>query len=64
MEKGLVKMKNFTSSKNSFGYVYLLTPSGITEKAAIAHRLPQREMDEYRALKMEIESLKSEWNIP
>jgi EPS-associated MarR family transcriptional regulator len=56
MEKGLVKMKNFATSKNKFGYVYVLTPKGISEKAAITHRFLQRKMDEYEALKAEIES--------
>ncbi len=35
MKKGLVKMKNFTDSKNKFGYIYVLTQTGMTEKAAI-----------------------------
>lgn len=60
MEKGLVKMKNFANSKNKFGYVYVLTPTGMAEKAAIAHRFLQRKMDEYEALKAEIEALKLE----
>jgi EPS-associated MarR family transcriptional regulator len=60
MEKGLVKMKNFAKSKNKFGYVYVLTPSGVAEKAAVTHRFLQRKMDEYEALKAEIEILKSE----
>jgi len=60
MEKGLVKMKNFANSKNKFGYVYVLTPTGMAEKAAITHRFLQRKMDEYEALKAEIEALKSE----
>ena len=60
MEKGLVKMKNFADSKNKFGYVYVLTPSGMTEKAAITHRFLKRKMEEYEALKAEIEALKSE----
>ena len=54
MEKGLVKMKNFAHSKNKFGYVYVLTPSGIAEKATITHRFLQRKMNEYEALKAEI----------
>ena len=29
MDKGLVKMKNFAQSKNKFGYIYILTPTGI-----------------------------------
>jgi EPS-associated MarR family transcriptional regulator len=57
MEKGLVKMKNFTYSKNKFGYVYVLTPSGIAEKAAITRRFLQRKIAEYEALRLEIEAL-------
>jgi len=62
MEKGLVKMKNFANSKNKFGYVYVLTPTGMAEKAAITHCFLQRKMDEYEALKAEIEALRSEVN--
>ncbi len=60
MEKGLVKMKNFAKSKNKFGYVYVLTTVGMAEKAAITHRFMQRKVDEYEALKAEIEALKCE----
>jgi EPS-associated MarR family transcriptional regulator len=62
MEKGLVKMKNFANSKNKFGYVYVLTPTGMAEKAVITHRFLLRKMDEYEALKAEIEELRSEVN--
>lgn len=60
MEKGMVKMKNFANSKNKFGYVYVLTPAGMAEKAAIAHRFLQRKMGEYDALKVEIDALRGE----
>jgi EPS-associated MarR family transcriptional regulator len=60
MEKGMVKMKNFATSKNKFGYVYVLTPTGIAVKADITHRFLQRKMEEYEALKAEIEALKAE----
>nr|WP_196782550.1 MarR family EPS-associated transcriptional regulator [Chromobacterium paludis] len=60
MEKGLVKMKNFAHSKNKFGYIYVLTPSGIAEKTALAQQFLQRKMDEYEALRFEIEALKLE----
>jgi EPS-associated MarR family transcriptional regulator len=58
--KGLVKMTNFANSKNKFGYVYVLTPSGMAEKATITHRFMQRKMQEYEALRAEIETLKTE----
>jgi EPS-associated MarR family transcriptional regulator len=62
MEKGMVKMKNFATSKNKFGYVYVITPTGMAEKAAITHRFLQRKMDEFEALKAEIEALRSEFD--
>ena len=60
MEKGMVKMKNFSASKNKFGYIYVLTPTGMAEKAAITQRFLQRKMDEYVALKAEIEDLQAQ----
>ena len=60
MEKGLVKMQNFTHSKNKFGYVYVLTPRGIAEKAKLTSNFLKRKMEEYEALKAEIEALKLE----
>ncbi len=60
VDKGWVKMKNFAYSKNKFGYIYVLTPSGLAEKALITQRFLQRKMDEYEQLKAEIEALKSE----
>ncbi len=64
IEKGLVKMKNFANSKNKFGYVYVLTPTGLAERAAITQRFLQRKMDEYEALRAEIEALRSEVEKP
>jgi EPS-associated MarR family transcriptional regulator len=60
IDKGWVKVHNFSESKNKFGYVYLLTPSGIAEKAALAGRFLQRKLLEYEAMRAEIESLRGE----
>ena len=57
MSKGLVKMKNFTNSRNRFDYINALTPSGLAEKATITHRFLQKKQREYEALKAEIEKL-------
>ena len=59
-DKGLVKMVNFANSKNKFGYIYVLTPTGLAEKAALTSRFLKRKMKEYDALKAEIETLQSE----
>ena len=47
IEKGWVKVHNFNESKNKFGYVYVLTPSGVAEKASLAGRFLQRKLKEY-----------------
>ena len=60
IDKGLVKMGNFHKSKNKFKYVYLLTPQGIAEKVALTSRFLKRKMEEYEALKAEIESLRQD----
>jgi EPS-associated MarR family transcriptional regulator len=60
IDKGWVKVHNFSESKNKFGYVYLLTPTGITEKAALTVRFLQRKLREYEEMREEIDSLKSE----
>lgn len=59
-EKGLVKMQNFANSKNKFGYVYVLTPTGIAEKAQLTGAFLRRKMKEYEMLKAEIETLRQE----
>ena len=53
-------MGNFQNSKNKFKYVYLLTQQGITEMVALTSRFLKRKMEEYDALKVEIEALKAE----
>jgi EPS-associated MarR family transcriptional regulator len=60
INKGLVKMQNFSNSKNKFKYVYLLTPMGISEKVALTTRFLNRKLEEYEALKLEIKALKFE----
>lgn len=60
IEKGLVKVHNFNRSKNKFGYVYLLTPQGVSEKALLTGRFLKRKLAEYEALRAEIEVLSVE----
>ena len=60
MDKGLVKLENFQNSQHKFKYVYVLTPAGIAQKMAMTGRFLKRKMEEYEALKAEIDALKSE----
>lgn len=60
MDKGLIKLGNFTASKDKRRYAYILTPKGIAEKAAVTRRFLARKMEEYESLKAEIDALSLE----
>ncbi|MFL2765837.1 MAG: MarR family EPS-associated transcriptional regulator [Paracoccaceae bacterium] len=60
VEKGFVKLKNFTKSKTKAKYIYELTPHGIREKAALTVSFLERKRQEYDDLKLEIEHLENE----
>ncbi len=62
VEKGLVKMQNFSQSKNKLRYAYLLTPAGVAEKSKMTAEFLRRKVAEYEALQAEIETLKAEMN--
>ena len=57
---GWVKLENFQKSDNKWGYAYLLTPSGVAEKAAITLRFLNRKKQEYNDLQLEIARLQEE----
>ena len=60
VEKGLIKIGNFTAAQDKRRYAYILTPKGIAEKAAITKRFLERKIQEYDALKAEIVELQDE----
>ncbi len=64
VEKGWLKMQNFSKSTNKLGYAYILTPIGIAEKAALTGRFLKRKMQEYEDLKAEIEALQMDMVKP
>ncbi len=57
VKKGFVKMDRFRSSANKTAYMYILTPRGLEEKARVTSRLLHRKMEEFTAIKKEIEKL-------
>ena len=63
VDKGWVKVQNFGNSKNKFGYMYILTPRGLAEKAALTSRFLARKMQEYEALREEIATLTAEHRL-
>jgi EPS-associated MarR family transcriptional regulator len=62
VEKGLVKARNFRNNKNKKGYIYLLTPAGLEEKARMTVAFLKYKTLEYERLSKEIEDLRQEAN--
>jgi EPS-associated MarR family transcriptional regulator len=60
IEKGWVKANNFRNSEQKAAYAYLLTPSGIEEKARITVRFLKQRMQDYEQIKREIAELEAE----
>lgn len=54
-DKGLIKINNFQKNPNKLGYVYMLTPKGITQKTKLTLDFMKRKMNEYDELKSEID---------
>ena len=59
-EKGWIKLTNFSRSSNKFGYMYLLTPQGIEQKASLTLSFLKIKIEEFEILKDEISALKLE----
>ena len=60
VEKGWIKLTNFSHNSNKLGYVYLLTPHGIEQKAKLTILFLKIKMKEYETLKDEINKLKQD----
>ena len=60
VEKGLVKLSNFSRNPNKVGYIYLLTPAGIEEKTRLTFAFLKIKLEEYKMLKDEINKLKQD----
>ena len=59
-EKGWVKLTNFSHSSNKLGYMYLLTPIGIEQKARLTILFLKQKIEEFEILRDEITELKIE----
>lgn len=57
---GWVELCRFRRSNNKMGYMYILTPAGISEKSEITRRFLERKRSEYARLEVEIKSLEME----
>lgn len=60
VEKGFVKMQNFSRSKSKLRYAYLLTPAGVAAKSKMTAEFLSRKVAEYESLQAEINVLEQE----
>ena len=60
IEKGWVKLTNFSHNPNKVGYAYLLTAKGIEEKTKLTYVFLKIKMEEYEMLKEEISILQQD----
>ena len=60
IDRGFIKARNFRNSENKRAYLYVLTPRGIEEKSRISVSFLRHKMEEFEALRSEIEELQAE----
>jgi len=58
IDKGMLKASRFRTERNKARYVYILTPHGLAEKAALTAGFLRRKTAEFEALKAELEALR------
>ena len=60
IDKGWVKARNFQRSPDKTGYAYILTQTGLENKARVTARFLRHKIAEYEKLQTEIETLRRE----
>ena len=60
IEKGWVKLTNFSRSPAKSKYIYLLTANGLDQKARLTYAFLKIKIKEYEELKQEISLLKKD----
>ena len=60
IEKGWIKLSNFSHNPNKVNYIYLLTPKGIEQKGRLTISFLKIKLKEYEILKNEINKLKQD----
>lgn len=60
LDKGLLKLGNFTAAEDKRRYAYVLTPKGIAKRADLTKRFLVRKMAEYEQLKTEIDEVRGD----
>lgn len=62
IEKGLIKLSNFSHNEDKASYIYLLTPKGIENKSKLTIEFLKIKIKEYEILQEEISMLRQDIN--
>ncbi len=60
--RGLIKINNFSKSKNKINYIYILTPEGLKKKIEMTVKFMEVKIKEYDELKKEVDNVDSSKN--
>ncbi|CAM8367816.1 MarR_EPS, EPS-associated transcriptional regulator, MarR family [Candidatus Methylopumilus planktonicus] len=60
---GHIKVHNFNKNPRKVGYLYLLTPKGISQKVRLTSGFLKRKLSEYHSLRKEIDLLQSKLKV-
>lgn len=60
IEKGSVKVRNFKTSNNKLGYIYIVTPQGLKHRKNLTLLFLKRRSEEFDKLKKEMERLQNQ----
>ena len=60
IQKGWIKLSNFSNNSSKVHYLYLLTPKGIEQKSRLTSLFLKTKIEEFEMLKDEISRLKLE----
>jgi len=60
VKKGFIKISHFKYSKSKIQYIYILTPQGLEEKAALTLSFLKRKVLEYEEIKRQIKEMAQE----
>ena len=66
VDKGFLKIQNFSKNPHKLGYTYILTAKGVREKTRFTLAFIERKRKEYEELKAEIEALEEDaeqWSV-
>jgi len=53
-KKGLIKINRFKKNRKKIGYIYILTPAGISKRTKFAINFMKKKIKEYEELKRDI----------